>query len=101
MSDATLTADGDGRWVLGGALDFATVPVVWPAIERILAAGRPVSLSLRGVEHANSAGLALLVEALDVARKHGIELNLTDLPPALVDLARMSRCDGLLGAQAA
>ena len=69
MNEASLSESGDGRWILAGNLDFATVPQVWPALERVLGLGQPVKLSLGQVDHANSAGLVLLIEALDVARR--------------------------------
>ena len=96
MSEASLSGDGEGRWVLIGDLDFATVPQVWPALEQILGRGQSVSLSLDRVGHTNSAGLVLLIEALDVARCAGTRLSLVDIPAELLDLARMSSCEDLI-----
>lgn len=100
MSEATLTPDGDGRWALGGVLDFTTVPRVWPALERELKAGGELVVSLAGVSRANSAALAMLVEARDLARRSRCALTLANLPADLLDLARMSRCDRLLAGDA-
>lgn len=96
MNEASLSESEDGRWVLAGDLDFATVPQVWPALERVLGLGQPIKLSLGQVEHANSAGLVLLIEALDVARRSGSTLSLVDIPGDLLDLARMSSCEALI-----
>jgi phospholipid transport system transporter-binding protein len=101
VSAATLTPNGDGRWKLAGALDFGTVPGVWPSLERLLQAGAELEISLADVERTNSAGLVLLVEARDLARDKGCGLRLVDLPAELLDLARMSRCEGLISGAAA
>ena len=93
---ASLTAAGDGRWRLAGDLDFATVQGVWAQLAPLVEQRHELSLSLEGVGHTNSAALALLIEALDHARRHGCRLQFSDLPGDLLDLARMSRCDGLL-----
>jgi phospholipid transport system transporter-binding protein len=98
VNEASLSESGDGRWILAGNLDFATVPQVWPALERVLGLGQPVKLSLGQVDHANSAGLVLLIEALDVARRSGSTLSLADIPGDLLDLARMSSCEALITA---
>jgi len=101
VSDASLTESGDAHWELSGVLDFASVPGIWPRLEGLVQAGGDLTLSLSGVEQANSAGLVLLVEARDLARRVGCRLQLTDVPGDLMDLARMSRCERLVGENAA
>lgn len=96
MSDASLTASGDGRWELSGALDFASVPMLWPSLEKLLNADGELTLSLSGITHTNSAGLVLLVEARDLARQGRCRLRLVDIPDELLDLARMSQCQDLV-----
>lgn len=96
MSDATLTPSGDGRWVLGGTLDFSSVPQVWPSLARLFDNADPVTLSLADVSRANSAGLVLLVEARGLARQGKRTLKLVDVPAELLDLASMSRCEELI-----
>lgn len=101
MSEAALSASGAGRWVLSGVLDFSTVPGVWPALERLLKKGGALTVSLARVSQTNSAGLVMLVEARDLARRMGCQLDLVDLPAALLDLARMSRCESLISQRTA
>ena len=96
MSEATLTPHGDGGWILGGALDFASVPGVWPSLEKLLKGSVPLEISLADVDRTNSAGLVMLLEARDLARSNGCRLTLRDLPTELLDLARMSGCDALI-----
>jgi phospholipid transport system transporter-binding protein len=101
MSQAMLSEAGDGRWRLGGVLDFGSVPEVWPTMERQLKSGGELSVSLAEVSATNSAGLVMLIEARDLARRVDCRLTLTDLPDEMLDLARLSGCEGLLTAQAA
>ncbi|MCB1803168.1 MAG: STAS domain-containing protein [Gammaproteobacteria bacterium] len=96
MTGASLKEAGKGRWRLAGELDFSSVPDVWPSLDRALRDRAAVNLSLDGVERANSAGLVMLLEALDVARERGCQLRLDAVPDELLDLARMSNCEALL-----
>ena len=100
MTEAHLTELGDGRWELSGRLDFNSVPRLWPALAAALKKGGNLTLSLSGVGHANSAGLVMLVEARDVARRVGCRLRMIDVPGELLDLARMSRCEELVSENA-
>lgn len=85
-----------GRALVSGCLDFATVPDLWEQLAAWLRTRTSATLSLRAVTQANSAALALLLEALEVARQHAITLYLVDIPESLLMLARLSNVDGLL-----
>ena len=100
MTAATLTVVSEGRGELAGDLDFSSVPEVWPALQRLLTSDDALTLSLAQVGRANSAGLVMLMEALDLARTRRARLRLSDIPEKLLDLARMSGCEGLLTAGA-
>lgn len=91
-----LQATGRGRWAVKGPLDFAAVPHIWGELAELISSGDPVTLSLGSVESANSAGLVLLLEARDLARKSGCRLSLVDVPPALNALASVSQAEGLI-----
>jgi phospholipid transport system transporter-binding protein len=77
-------------------LDFASVPGVWRDLERLLGQQDSMAISLAGVQQANSAGLVMLLEATEVARRNGCQLMLRDLPSELLDLAKMSGCGDLI-----
>jgi phospholipid transport system transporter-binding protein len=96
MTEASLGPAGKARWALRGVLDFGSVPVVWPQFEQLLRGGGDLTVSLAGVEWTNSAGLVMLLEARDLARRCRCSLHLVDVPPELLDLARMSRCEELI-----
>ena len=72
---------------VAGALDFTSVPLVWPALARLMRT-RGVSLSLADVDRANSAGMVMLVEARDLARQTGCQLVIVDIPSEFIDLAQ-------------
>jgi phospholipid transport system transporter-binding protein len=96
MTQGRLEEAGPDRWRLVGELDFASVPELWATLEPLLRSRAEMLVSLEGVSRTNSAALALLIEALDVARRSGCRLRYADLPADLLDLARMSRCEALL-----
>ena len=100
MTGARLEASAGDTCRLSGELDFASVPELWPGLEGHLRDRPSLALSLQGVTRTNSAGLVLLLHALDVARKSGCNLTIQDVPSALLDLARASSCEGLISATA-
>ena len=63
MTATTLTVAAEGQGALAGDLDFSSVPQIWPAVQRFLASGDALTLSLADVGRANSAGLVMLSEA--------------------------------------
>jgi phospholipid transport system transporter-binding protein len=97
MSGASLGPVGEAGWALCGVLDFDSVPAVWRQFVPLIQRDTELTVSLAQVERSNSAGLVLLLEARDLARRRHCRLRLLDIPPELLDLARMSRCDRLIG----
>ena len=98
---ARLTAPEPDRWTLDGVLDFDTVgrlAVEGGVLLRAAAARGQTSLmvDLAGVERANSAGLALLLEWLEMARRRGLHLSYAHLPDSLGRLAAVSSLGDLL-----
>ena len=98
MSNASLVNDDEGECRLSGDIDFFSVPRVWPKLAGVIERRHELSVSLADVEHANSAALAMLIEALDHGRRHGCLISFKSIPSALLDLAAMSGCDDLLKA---
>jgi phospholipid transport system transporter-binding protein len=84
--------------VVGGVLDFDTVPKIWPALDALLkeTGDSHLTLSLAGVSQANSAGLVMLLEARDLARQLNCRLDLVHVPQDLHDLAGVSQCEALI-----
>lgn len=92
---ATLQQGGDGVWRIAGALDFESVPALYTHTDALLAAG-PIELDLAGVERANSAGVALLLEWRRQAHRRGVELHLRELPTQVLQIARLSDAEALV-----
>ncbi len=94
---AELIPEPPDTMCVSGCLDFATVPDIWTQLEAWLrTCTGSATVSLRAVTQANSAALALLLEALDMARQQAITLHLADIPESLLTLARLSNVDTLL-----
>ena len=84
------------RFALEGVLDFATVRALLRDGERMLAGEGPLAIDLAAVHEANSAGLALLLEWIDLAQRRGRPLHLYNLPESLVHLAELANLGPLL-----
>lgn len=95
MSDARLEPAGAHRWAIRGALDFHTVPRLWRQLVGRIDASDWV-LDMSGVDQANSAGLALLLEARAETERHGGSMRVEGLPASLSQLGAMSGLGSLL-----
>jgi phospholipid transport system transporter-binding protein len=86
------------RYQALGALTFATAARALAAGLAALAhtQGRSIEVDLAGVEAADSAGLAVLIEWAAWARRNGRSLRFTRVPDALRTIARISEIDELL-----
>jgi phospholipid transport system transporter-binding protein len=93
---ARLIESGAGRLRLEGDLDFATVRPLLARFKSLLPSSGELEIDLGPVESANSAGLALLLEWLDLARARRIELRYRDLPESLIRIAELSNLRSLL-----
>jgi len=89
-------SQGISRYALAGELDFQTVAGLLPEGNRMLAGEGPLDLDLVEVREANSAGLALLLEWIDLAGRRGRPLRLYNLPESLVHLADLANVGSLL-----
>ena len=96
MPEAALTLAGDGEARLSGPLDFSTVPGLWTELREAIEREPRLELSLADVTSANSAGLALLLEALQKASSSAHELRLREVPEELLALAGLSNLTTLL-----
>ena len=85
-----------GRAAVGGVLDFDTVGPLLAAGAAAIGAGEASVIDFAGVSAADSAGLALLIEWLSVARGADRKLRYVNLPQQLQQLARLSEVEELL-----
>lgn len=88
--------DGPGRFTLSGVFGFATARAILEASEPAFAACETVVVDLAGVTHADSAGLAVLLEWVTWAHHAGREIRFQTMPRAIRAIARISEVEGLL-----
>ncbi len=96
MSAARIRARGKAGFGVEGVLDFTTVARLAAQGERMFARGGRLEIDLQGVRSANSAGIALLLEWLDLARRRGVSLRFRNIPESLVSLAGLANLSGLI-----
>ena len=96
MKGARLISAGPGRLRVEGPLDFASVTTLVDEAAALFPASGRVRIDLSGVESANSAGLALLLEWLDLARSRRLDLQYLNLPGSLERIAAFSNLGPLL-----
>ena len=79
-----------------GSLHFTTVRALLAAGVAAINGGRAALIDLGGVTGSDSAGLALLIEWLSIAKAAGRALRFENIPTQLQQLARLSEVEELL-----
>jgi phospholipid transport system transporter-binding protein len=79
-----------------GPLEFGTVSALLALGSDAIRGGRAAVIDLAAVSGSDSAGLALLIEWLSVAKQAGRSLRYENIPSQLIQLARLSEVDSLL-----
>ncbi len=89
---------GPGQCELRGEMTFTTAARLLRQLEsRLRSTSTPrFELGLGGVTRSDSAGLAMLIECVAIARGLGRELRVRNLPSAIADIARISELDSFL-----
>jgi phospholipid transport system transporter-binding protein len=88
----------DGRYQISGELSFRTVNAVLAESRETLFATpqAQLELDLGSVSRADSAGLALLIQWLRMARARQSEIRFLHLPEQLLAIARAGELEPLL-----
>jgi phospholipid transport system transporter-binding protein len=94
--DASFEVVGGDRSRVSGTLHFTTVRALLAAGVAAINDGKAASMDLAGVTGSDSAGLALLIEWLSVAKTAGRTLRFENIPTQLQQLARLSEVEELL-----
>lgn len=81
---------------LSGTVDFTTATQILESVQSTLKTGGPTVIDLAGVTRINSAGLAVMIEWLSVARREGVELRFDHVPKGLRELANVCQVDDML-----
>ena len=77
-------------------MDFDTVTALLATGEILLRRPGLLQIDLGGVSSSNSAGLALLLEWMDLARSRQVDLTFVNLPDSLRRIAALSNLEALL-----
>jgi phospholipid transport system transporter-binding protein len=94
---ARLESLGAGRFRVSGVLDASTAREMLEQSEARFAQFQDLDVDLGGVGESDSAGLALLIEWLRIARQSQKEIRFANLPAQIEALARISEVEDLLG----
>jgi len=101
VSSARFEVLGAGRFRVGGVLNAVTVvDLLKQGSERFAGVTR-IELDLGAVTESDSAGLALLLEWLRLARHANQQIRYLNMPAQISALARISEVDDLLAAAGA
>lgn len=96
MADAQLVENDDGSWLLQGELGFSSVSAVLEHAGVNMLAKKQLTVDLRDVTRADSAGLALLVEWLRESELAGNSIEFVNVPAQLLSIARVCGLDDIL-----
>jgi phospholipid transport system transporter-binding protein len=96
MADAQLVENGDGSWLLQGELGYMSVPSVLQHAGVNMLGKERITVDLKGVTRADSAGLALLVEWLRESENAGNSIEFVNVPAQLLSIARVCGLEEIL-----
>ena len=86
----------NGRVEIAGDLTFDTVGDLRERGAEVLGGDGAVTLDLNAVTRADSAGLALMVEWVKLAKRKDASVRVVNMPEQMLAIARMSKVDRLL-----
>lgn len=87
---------GDGRFSIRGDLGFTTAVAALEKSKALFSAYSIIELDLVGVERADSAGLALLLEWVNWARGSAREISFRNIPAQIISIAQISEVEDML-----
>ncbi|MBV1875674.1 MAG: STAS domain-containing protein [Cycloclasticus sp.] len=96
MSNAALEKNEEGIIDVSGTLGFGLVADLLLSSRHFFAGQGDLVFNLAGVEKADSAGLALLVEWMVMAERSGRAICFQEMPKQMLDIARVSGLDEIL-----
>jgi len=98
VSENGLASRGDGAFDISGRLTFDTVPRFQDQAGGLLQGNaQPVTIDMQGVTQADSAGLALMIEWLQMARAAKRKLVFANIPEQMIDLIRVNGLQRMFG----
>jgi phospholipid transport system transporter-binding protein len=94
---ARIESLGAGRFRVSGVLDASTTLDVLEQSEARFQQFKDLDVDLGGVGESDSAGLALLIEWLRMARQSQKAIRFANVPAQIEALARISEVEDLIG----
>ena len=87
-----INISGNGEYAIEGVLNNQTVPDISQQLVKLIPAieGKNITLDLSLVSHSDSAGVALLVEVMQLAKSAELTLLFSNLPKQMKDIADLS-----------
>ena len=96
-SRARIESLGAGRFRISGVLNASTAREVLEQSEARFEQFKDLDVDLGGVGESDSAGLALLIEWLRLARQSQKAIHFANVPAQIEALARISEVEDLIG----
>jgi phospholipid transport system transporter-binding protein len=96
MKTAQFKMADDGRLLLSGELSMDTVPELLKQDYVQSESDGDIRVDLQGVERADSAGVALLIEWQRSASRQQRSISFQNIPSQMMAIARLSGVDELL-----
>lgn len=89
---AEINKQESGIYAIDGELNMQTVPAVSKQLLELMpqVEGESLTLDLSSVSRSDSAGVALMVEAMQLAKSANLSLHLSNLPQQMKDIAGVS-----------
>ena len=96
MSQVELQHLEAGRFAVIGDMNFSTVDQLLDESSKLFNYDENLEIDLVGVQRADSAGLALIIEWMKLARRSGAEIRLLNMPEQMRAISRTSELDEVL-----
>ena len=90
MAQAALSTVSSGHYLIDGEMSFATVEQLLKDSHPFFATESSLLFDLSGVQHADSAGVALLVEWLRLAKQKQRQLHFRNIPAQMLAIIEVS-----------
>ncbi|KHA60718.1 lipid asymmetry maintenance protein MlaB [Vibrio sp. MarTm2] len=93
MSQQQWRCVAEDSYVLSGALDRESVPLLWEQLKQWDVTANEIELSLEQVKRVDSAGMVMLIHLLEHAKKQNCHIMLSFVPKQLKTLFQLSNVE--------
>ena len=96
MKQLTIEQQSPGKYSASGELTFSTINAKTLTSFQAAQGADEVTMDLKGVTAADSAGLALIIEWFKSAQNKRVKLHLENMPEQLLSLTRLGGLESIL-----